>query len=73
VRVGDWKGVRQNLARRGKNGKAKLKIELYNLASDIGETNDVAAEHPEIVAKIEEIMRREHTPSEVFPLPSVDR
>ncbi|WP_297693257.1 sulfatase [uncultured Eudoraea sp.] len=27
-------------------------VELYNLSTDIGETTDVAAEHPEIVAKI---------------------
>ena len=29
---------------------------LFNLARDQGERNDVAAQHPEIVAKLEELM-----------------
>jgi hypothetical protein len=36
------------------------------------ETTDVAAKKPEIVAKIQEIMKGQHTPSKEFPLPSVD-
>ena len=28
------------------------KIELYDLKNDISETNDVAAQHPEVVEKI---------------------
>jgi hypothetical protein len=40
-------------------------VQLYNLADDIGESRDVAAEHPELVAKAREIMTREHTPSPV--------
>jgi arylsulfatase len=71
VRMGDWKGVRQNIKRR--NNKDPLKIELYNLREDIGETNDVAAEYPEIVEQIREIMRTEREPSEVFPMPPLDR
>src|SRR5690606_4738712 len=71
VRMGDWKGIRQNMLRR--NNPDPLKIELYNLAKDVGETSDVANEHPEVVAQIREIMQREHTPSELFPLPPVDR
>jgi arylsulfatase A len=71
VRMGDWKGIRQDMLRR--NNPDPLKIELYNLADDPGETTDVASEHPEVVAQIREIMQREHTPSELFPLPPVDR
>ena len=41
VRMGDWKGVRQNMLRR--NNPDPLKIELYNLRDDIGESRDVAA------------------------------
>ena len=40
--------------------------ELYNLAEDIHEDHDVAAEHPEIVKRMVEIVRREHTPSPYF-------
>jgi len=70
VRVGPWKGVRQNMLRKG--NPDPLKIELYNLESDVGEQHDVAAEHPEIVAKIARIMREQHTPSELWPMPPLD-
>ena len=51
VRMGDWKGVRLNLK---KNPNAPF--ELYNLKYDIGESNDIAAKHPEVAAKIKRIM-----------------
>jgi len=64
VRMGDWKGVRQNVA---KNPDGP--IELYNLKTDIGEEHNVAERHPEIVAKIERYMKAARTPSEHWPLP----
>ncbi|MDH3698787.1 MAG: hypothetical protein OEQ81_08990 [Flavobacteriaceae bacterium] len=30
-------------------------IELYDLSADIGETTDVAAQHPEVVARIQSL------------------
>jgi arylsulfatase A len=66
VRMGDWKGVRRNLHR------GSMRIELYNLAADVGERRDVAAQHPDVVKRIAAIMRREHTPSEVFPVKVLD-
>ena len=68
VRMGDWKGVRQNLM---KNPDAP--IELYHLKADPAESKDAAAEHPDIVARISEIMRHSHTPSKEFPFPALDR
>jgi len=62
VRMGDWKAVKLN-ADKGLNGPT----ELYDLATDIGETSNVALSHPDIVKKMVEIMQREHTPSDVFP------
>jgi arylsulfatase A-like enzyme len=44
VRMGNWKAVRH---------KSNMPFELYDLSGDIGEKNNVAGEHPEIVAKIE--------------------
>lgn len=75
VRIGDWKGVRQGLKPTGQNRHQppRMSIELYNLKKDIGETRDVAAEHPDIVARIERIMREQHTPSAEFPLPALDQ
>jgi arylsulfatase len=72
VRIGDWKGIRQNLLPKGKNAKPNLHIELFNLANDVGETNDLSADHPEIVAQMETILRREHRPSREFPFPALD-
>jgi arylsulfatase A-like enzyme len=62
VRQGRWKAVRLNAA----NDPA-APLELYDLEADVGEARDVAAEHPEIVRRMAEIMARAHTPSELFP------
>lgn len=59
VRMGDWKGVLP---------AGKEAIELYNLASDIGETKDVAAANPSVVARIAAIMKSAHVDSDSFPL-----
>ena len=58
VRMGDWKGIR---------AATEEPLELYNLAQDIGEKNDVAAAHPDIIKKIEAIMEREHVESPNWP------
>jgi len=47
-------------------------IELYNLADDIGEKRDVAGEHPEIIARMERVMREARTPSDLFPMKAID-
>jgi arylsulfatase A-like enzyme len=54
VRQGPWKAVQLSPQR---------PVELYNLADDLGETRDVAARHPEIVARMEEIMQRATEPN----------
>ena len=51
VRMGDWKAVRLNI-REG----AGRPIQLFDLALDIGESNDVANQHPELIQKAKEIM-----------------
>lgn len=74
LHLGDWKGVRQGLLPRGKNAPpSDSKLELYNLREDPGENRNVAAEQPEIVARIERILRAQHTPSPDFPFPALDR
>jgi arylsulfatase A-like enzyme len=76
VRVGQWKAVRQNLFPRAKAKAGKLapvvRTELYDLAADPTESRDVAAEHPEIVARLEQLFRAQHVPSKDFPLPVLD-
>ena len=72
VRVGDWKYLRQNLNLGKKAKKLPSAPELYDLATDPGETTDVAAKHPEIVAKLRAIAEREHMPSKLFPVAELD-
>jgi arylsulfatase len=66
VIAGDWKAVRQNLA------KGVVKTEPYDLAWDEGETTDVADKHPEVLARLEKLMKEQHTPNREFPLPAID-
>jgi arylsulfatase A len=74
VRLGDWKGLRQNL-KPAPNAKISpdLALRLYNLRTDPAETTDVAAQHPDVVRQITEIMRAQHTASAEFPLPALDK
>jgi len=63
VRMGDWKGVLY------KSDKNTLKdLELYNLATDVNESKNIAKENPQIVAKIQQIIKKEHVDSEMFPI-----
>lgn len=66
VRFGSIKALRRDMA------KGNAKLEIYDLAKDIGETKDLAAERPELVEKALAIMQREHTPNASFKLPIVD-
>jgi len=72
IRVGDWKAVRQKLLPRPRNAPVQIRTELYDLGKDPNETADVAAQHPEIAAKLERLMREQHSPSKEFPLPALD-
>lgn len=59
VRMGKWKAIQ--LA-------PSEPIALYNLDRDLGETKNLAAEHPEIVARAEAIFREARTNAEDWPL-----
>ena len=58
VRLGHWKGVR--LAE-------DKPLELYDLATDIGEKENVAAQHPDVVKRIEGILKTARTPDPPLP------
>ena len=59
VRMGNWKGVRTDV------GKP---VELYDLASDLGETRDIASSHPDVVKRIEDVMRTARVDNPNFPI-----
>lgn len=67
IRIGDWKGVKSNMK---KNKQAAW--EVYNLKTDVGETTDVAEQHPELVKRFEEILRTQHQPSHIKDWEFVD-
>ena len=58
IRMGRWKAVRQN---------PDEPTALYDLSVDIGETNNVAAAHPDIVAAMENRFITQRTPSTAWP------
>jgi arylsulfatase A len=65
VRMNNWKAVKLNVDK-DPDGL----IELYDLSKDIGETNNIAKDNPEIVKKVESIMKQAHVPSKDFPFAS---
>ena len=66
VRMGDWKVVRTGM------NKGNMRLELYNLSQDIGESNNIADAHPEIIRRAEQVMREQHVNSAKFPFPAID-
>lgn len=58
VRLGKWKGIRSTAI-----GQSPAAIRLYDLDSDESEARDLATQHPEIVSRIEAIMRTEFEPN----------
>lgn len=63
VRWKNWKAVR--------NPSHRLldePLELYDLDRDIGEENDVAADHPDVIAEIEDFMKDARTDSPNWPI-----
>jgi len=61
IRRGDWKGVQ-----RGLHDNPEAPLELYDLAEDIGEENDLSEQHPEVVRELLQKMQKAHRPSEYF-------
>lgn len=61
VRFGNWKAIQK-----GMNQETHQDIELYDLKQDIGETTNIADQHPEIVEKAIQMFKEAHTPSENF-------
>jgi len=59
VRMRDWKAVRRS---------QDSPLELYDLKNDLGEQNDVAVKHPEVVKKIEDYLKTARTESELWPI-----
>jgi arylsulfatase len=59
VRMGKWKGIRKDIM------KGNLKVELFNLETDLQELTDLSASYPELVRQMEKIMVNEHVPATI--------
>ncbi len=73
VRLGNWKLLRENMLPGGKATPPPLRTRLFDLGQDPQESNDVSALHPDIVARLELLMRQQHVASKEFPFPPLDR
>jgi arylsulfatase A-like enzyme len=60
ARIGDWKSVRR--------GGLKSPIELYDLKTDGGEKNDVAAQHPDVVKQFADYFKTARAESKLWPI-----
>ena len=63
VRLGKWKGIKLNVST-----VDNPKTELYNIDTDPDEKINVADQHPEIVAKIDAIIKEAHVGNKDWPL-----
>jgi arylsulfatase A-like enzyme len=61
IRKGDWKAIRHD---------PRGKIELFDLSKDIGEKNNVADQHPEVVQEMQNILKTARTPHPIWSLKS---
>jgi arylsulfatase A-like enzyme len=61
VRFGDWKAVRN-----GPNAG----IELYDISKDTAESNNVAEQHPDVVARAEKLMKSARVDDPNWPVPT---
>ena len=68
IRIDEWKGIKKDLFK----GPSKLK--LFNLSVDPKELKDIASEYPEIVSKMENMMKEAHkTPTmDIFKIPVLE-
>ena len=57
IRDGNWKAVQLEMQ------TSPQPIELYDLSNDLGEADNIAAEHPDVVARLAAQMDAAHQPS----------
>lgn len=63
VRIGDFKIIRQGLMK--KNPGA---WEVYDLKKDRKETKDLAADRPDLIRQAVDLLKKEVTPNDIFPM-----
>ena len=61
VRKDQWKAVKYDVLK-----ESDAPMELYDLSKDLGESNNVAGEYPEVVTQMKKILQKARTPSDIF-------
>ena len=61
IRNGNWKAVKYDMS-----NNPDAPIQLYDLSVDIGEENNIASAHPEVVSEMEDLMKTSRIPSDEF-------
>lgn len=59
IRQGNWKAI---------NLGANRPVELYDLSTDLSETNNIADDHPDVVEKMKQLFIEAHTESAIWPI-----
>lgn len=74
LRAGNWKLIRRHLipTKKSAAGGTQPTTELFDLNRDPGEERDLAAEHPEVVARLLAQMGPQHVNSREFPFAALD-
>jgi arylsulfatase A len=67
LRQGPWK-----LVQHGLKADTTAEFELYNLAEDVGETDDLALAHPERLERLKKLLESARLANERFPLSGLD-
>lgn len=63
VRLNNWKAVRNGVDQ---------PIELYDLSMDIGETNNLSEQHPDLIAHVDSLFKSARTANKHFPVGELD-
>ncbi|MDX2246910.1 MAG: arylsulfatase [Bacteroidia bacterium] len=61
IRKGNWKAIKYDYL-----NQPEAPFELYDLKQDEGETQNLAANFPEVLAEMEKILKKARTDSEIF-------
>lgn len=64
VRMGNWKAIR---------AKPNQDLKLYDLSKDISEANNIAKDHPKVIAEIETYLKTARTESAHWPTPQTPK
>ena len=68
IRQGDWKLVQYTLKK-----PDETTTELFNIANDISEKNNLSKEHPEKLTELLALIETARTPGKLSPYPALDR